>query len=111
VFASKNSSLFSWSKKILSDYWSSCPSEKNIEEFVLLKIHPGLSFVTGIVLSFFVYSWKMFNCKYIQISLGFNETTQKMLAYTSTAGVFAEVAAATDLSTVAVKVIVFGREV
>ena len=65
-------------------YWSSNPTKKNESEFIILKLHPCLSFVNSLHLIFTEYgNDKIFNCKEIQISFGLNSqeyyyTTRKI---------------------------------
>jgi len=74
--AKKNSSLFSSHSNHFctrsSNYWSAEPSTKDKPEFMILKIHPCLSFVTGISLEFLLEG-NMYNCQYVKVSFGFTE--------------------------------------
>ncbi len=73
--AHKSSALYPHNSSIYSHiYWSSFPSTKEKSEYVILKVHPCLSFITGICLHFLNYFSTLFNCAFIQVSFGFHET-------------------------------------
>lgn len=67
--AKNNSDLYQYLNFAENVYWSSYPSCQQKEEFIILKLHPCISFISSIVVEFFK-ACKIFNCKYLRFSFG-----------------------------------------
>jgi len=68
-FANKHSNLFKNRRMTYDTYWSSLPTIKDKSEYIVLKTHPCMCFITSLFLSFYRDD-KPYNCKSIKISFG-----------------------------------------